>query len=29
VSLPRIPMDIAAFFHKLVRVPGEPVIVRG
>jgi peptidoglycan hydrolase-like protein with peptidoglycan-binding domain len=25
----RIPMDIAAFFHKLVRIPGEPVIVRG
>jgi lipoprotein-anchoring transpeptidase ErfK/SrfK len=25
----RIPMDIAAFFHKLVHVPGEPVIVRG
>jgi peptidoglycan hydrolase-like protein with peptidoglycan-binding domain len=25
----RIPMDIAAFFHTLVRVPGEPVIVRG
>ena len=24
----RIPMDIAAFFHTLVRVPGEPVIVR-
>src|ERR1700677_445039 len=24
----RIPMDIAAFFHKLVRIPGEPVIVR-
>jgi peptidoglycan hydrolase-like protein with peptidoglycan-binding domain len=24
----RIPMDIAAFFHKLVKVPGEPVIVR-
>lgn len=23
----RIPMDIAAFFHKLVKVPGEPVIV--
>jgi peptidoglycan hydrolase-like protein with peptidoglycan-binding domain len=23
----RIPMDIAAFFHTLVRVPGEPVIV--
>jgi hypothetical protein len=25
----RIPMDIAVFFHKLVKVPGEPVIVRG
>ena len=25
----RIPMDIAAFFHTLVKVPGEPVIVRG
>ncbi len=25
----RIPMDIAAFFHKLVHIPGEPVIVRG
>jgi peptidoglycan hydrolase-like protein with peptidoglycan-binding domain len=25
----RIPMDIAAFFHTLVRIPGEPVIVRG
>jgi peptidoglycan hydrolase-like protein with peptidoglycan-binding domain len=25
----RIPMDIAAFFHTLVTVPGEPVIVRG
>ena len=24
----RIPMDIAAFFHTLVRVPGEPVYVR-
>jgi len=24
----RIPMDIAAFFHKLVRVPGEPVYIR-
>jgi len=24
----RIPMDIAAFFHTLVRVPGEPVIIR-
>jgi peptidoglycan hydrolase-like protein with peptidoglycan-binding domain len=24
----RIPMDIAAFFHTLVTVPGEPVIVR-
>src|SRR6516225_7467315 len=24
----RIPMDIAAFFHKLVRIPGEPVIIR-
>ena len=25
----RIPMDIAAFFHRLVTIPGEPVIVRG
>jgi peptidoglycan hydrolase-like protein with peptidoglycan-binding domain len=25
----RIPMDVAAFFHTLVHVPGEPVIVRG
>jgi Putative peptidoglycan binding domain/L,D-transpeptidase catalytic domain len=25
----RIPMDIAAFFHTLVQVPGEPVYVRG
>ncbi|HEX2744439.1 MAG TPA: L,D-transpeptidase family protein [Streptosporangiaceae bacterium] len=25
----RIPMDIAAFFHTLVHIPGEPVIVRG
>jgi hypothetical protein len=25
----RIPMDIAAFFHTLVKVPGEPVIIRG
>jgi hypothetical protein len=24
----RIPMDVAAFFHTLVKVPGEPVIVR-
>jgi lipoprotein-anchoring transpeptidase ErfK/SrfK len=24
----RIPMDIAAFFHNLVRVPGEPVYIR-
>ena len=24
----RIPMDIAAFFHKLVHVPGEPVYLR-
>ncbi len=24
----RIPMDIAAFFHNLVKVPGEPVIIR-
>ncbi len=24
----RIPMDIAAFFHTLVQVPGEPVIIR-
>jgi lipoprotein-anchoring transpeptidase ErfK/SrfK len=25
----RIPMDIAAFFHKLVRIPGTPVYIRG
>jgi len=25
----RIPMDIAAFFHTLVNIPGEPVIIRG
>ena len=25
----RIPMDIAAFFHTLVKIPGEPVIIRG
>ena len=25
----RIPMDIAAFFHTLVEVPGEPVYIRG
>ncbi len=25
----RIPMDIAAFFHTLVHIPGEPVIIRG
>jgi putative peptidoglycan binding protein/L,D-transpeptidase-like protein len=25
----RIPMDVAAFFHTLVRVPGEPVYIRG
>jgi peptidoglycan hydrolase-like protein with peptidoglycan-binding domain len=25
----RIPMDIAAFFHNLVQVPGEPVYIRG
>jgi len=25
----RIPMDIANFFHTLVKIPGEPVIVRG
>jgi lipoprotein-anchoring transpeptidase ErfK/SrfK len=25
----RIPMDIAAFFHKLVRTPGTPVYIRG
>jgi peptidoglycan hydrolase-like protein with peptidoglycan-binding domain len=25
----RIPMDVAAFFHTLVHIPGEPVIVRG
>jgi peptidoglycan hydrolase-like protein with peptidoglycan-binding domain len=24
----RIPMDIAAFFHKLVKIPGERVIIR-
>jgi L,D-transpeptidase-like protein/putative peptidoglycan binding protein len=24
----RIPMDIANFFHKLVKIPGEPVYVR-
>ncbi len=24
----RIPMDIAAFFHTLVRIPGEPVYIR-
>jgi len=24
----RIPMDIAAFFHTLVNIPGEPVILR-
>jgi len=24
----RIPMDIAAFFHKLVKIPGEPVYIR-
>ena len=24
----RVPMDIAAFFHKLVHVPGEPVYIR-
>ena len=24
----RIPMDIAAFFHTLVQVPGEPVYIR-
>jgi hypothetical protein len=24
----RIPMDVAQFFHKLVKVPGEPVIIR-
>jgi peptidoglycan hydrolase-like protein with peptidoglycan-binding domain len=24
----RIPMDIAAFFHTLVTIPGEPVIIR-
>jgi hypothetical protein len=24
----RIPMDIAAFFHKLVTIPGEPVYIR-
>jgi lipoprotein-anchoring transpeptidase ErfK/SrfK len=25
----RIPMDIAAFFHTLVHIPGEPVYIRG
>jgi len=25
----RIPMDVAAFFHTLAHIPGEPVIVRG
>jgi peptidoglycan hydrolase-like protein with peptidoglycan-binding domain len=24
----RIPMDIAAFFHTLIKIPGEPVIIR-
>ena len=24
----RLPMDIAQFFHKLIKVPGEPVIIR-
>ena len=24
----RIPMDIAAFFHTLVKIPGEPVYIR-
>jgi peptidoglycan hydrolase-like protein with peptidoglycan-binding domain len=24
----RVPMDIAAFFHTLVRIPGEPVYIR-
>ena len=24
----RIPMDVAAFFHMLVKIPGEPVIIR-
>jgi hypothetical protein len=24
----RIPMDIAAFFHKLLKIPGEPVYIR-
>jgi len=24
----RIPMDIASFFHKLVKIPGEPVYIR-
>src|SRR2546430_769881 len=24
----RIPMDIANFFHKLVKIPGEPVYIR-
>ena len=25
----RIPMDIANFFHKLVKIPGTPVYIRG
>ena len=25
----RLPMDVAAFFHTLVKIPGEPVIIRG
>jgi hypothetical protein len=24
----RIPMDIAAFFHTLIKIPGEPVYIR-
>ena len=24
----RLPMDIAAFFHTLLKIPGEPVIIR-
>ena len=24
----RIPMDIANFFHNLVKIPGEPVYIR-
>jgi lipoprotein-anchoring transpeptidase ErfK/SrfK len=25
----RVPMDIANIFHKLVRIPGTPVYLRG